>query len=167
MLTHQHHNHHWQTPFKVCLLLITLALLAAFSEPLQADEKTDFFEAKIRPVLIENCYKCHSTAAQATGKLKGGLLLDDRESIRRGGESGPAVVPGNERKSLLLSAIRHEDFEMPPKGKLPAGVIADFAKWINMGAPDPRDGVTAVKSNIDLEKGRQFWSFQPPYHGGD
>ncbi|MFP6621795.1 MAG: PSD1 and planctomycete cytochrome C domain-containing protein [Pirellulaceae bacterium] len=124
------------------------------------DPGTDFFENKIRPVLVQHCYKCHSTAAQANGKLKGGLLLDDRDVIRRGGESGPAVVPGNEKKSLLLSALRHEDLEMPPKGKLPASVIADFSRWIKMGAPDPRDGVTAVESNIDLEKGRQFWSFQ-------
>jgi hypothetical protein len=142
-------------------LLVMLALLASSAGQTVADEGTEFFEAKIRPVLIENCYKCHSMAAQSNGKLKGGLLLDDRESIRRGGESGPAVVPGSEKKSLLLSAIRHDDFEMPPKGKLPGGVIADFAKWIKMGAPDPRDGVTAVESNIDLEKGRQFWSFQP------
>ncbi|MEO2020575.1 MAG: PSD1 and planctomycete cytochrome C domain-containing protein [Pirellulaceae bacterium] len=124
------------------------------------DPGTDFFENKIRPVLVQHCYKCHSTAAQANGKLKGGLLLDDRDVIRRGGESGPAVVPGNEKKSLLLSALRHEDLEMPPKGKLPASVIADFSRWIKMGAPDPRDGVRAVESNIDLEKGRQFWSFQ-------
>jgi len=136
-------------------------LMVVFSGPLCGDEKTDFFEAKIRPVLVESCYKCHSAAAQANGKLKGGLLLDNRESIRRGGESGPAVVPGNIKKSLLLSALRHEDFEMPPKGKLPDGVIANFAKWIQMGAPDPRDGATAVESKIDLEKGRQFWSFQP------
>ena len=161
MPTPQPSNHHWPARFKTSLLLMALALLATHGGSLAADEKTDFFESKIRPVLIENCYKCHSAAAQATGKLKGGLLLDDRENIRRGGESGPAVVPGNEKKSLLLSALRHEDFEMPPKGKLPAGVIADFAKWIKMGAPDPRDGVTAVESTIDLEKGRQFWSFQP------
>ena len=142
-------------------ILLCLIFLLVFSQPAEADDGTDFFESKIRPVLIENCYKCHSAAAQANGKLKGGLLLDDRESIRRGGESGPAVVPRNIKKSLLYSAIQHEDFEMPPKGKLPDGVIADFAKWIAMGAPDPRDGVTAVESNIDLEKGRQFWSFQP------
>lgn len=136
-------------------------MCATITNPVQGDPGTDFFENKIRPVLVQQCYKCHSAAAQATGKLKGGLLLDDRENIRRGGESGPAVVPGNKRKSLLLSALQHEDFEMPPKGKLPDGVIADFAKWIVMGAPDPRDGVTAIESNIDLEKGRQFWSFQP------
>ncbi|MDE0736574.1 MAG: hypothetical protein OSB47_12170, partial [Pirellulaceae bacterium] len=126
----------------------------------QGDPGTDFFESQIRPVLVQHCYKCHSAAAQSNGKLKGGLMLDDREAIRRGGESGPAVVPSNEKKSLLLSALRHEELEMPPKGKLPASVIADFSKWVKMGAPDPRDGVTAVESNIDLEKGRQFWSFQ-------
>ena len=149
-------------PTTICSI-VWIGLLSCFGTILcsSADEGTEFFENKIRPVLIENCFKCHSAAARSAGKLKGGLLLDDRESIRRGGESGPAVVPGNLKKSLLYSAIRYEDFEMPPKEKLPDGVIADFAKWINMGAPDPRDGVTAVKSNIDLEKGRQFWSFQP------
>lgn len=158
MLPSQLPSYHRQIALKTCTFAILLALL---SGSLKADEKTDFFEAKIRPVLIESCYKCHSAAAQANGKLKGGLLLDNRESIRRGGETGPAIVPGNTKNSLLLSALRHEDFEMPPNGKLPDGVIADFAKWIQMGAPDPRDGVTAVESNIDLEKGRQFWSFQP------
>ncbi|HIA17862.1 MAG TPA: DUF1549 domain-containing protein, partial [Planctomycetaceae bacterium] len=161
MPTISSHNRRLQRLTSTTVLLVMLALLVSSAGQTVADEGTEFFESKIRPVLIENCYKCHSMAAQSNGKLKGGLLLDDRESIRRGGESGPAVVPGSEKKSLLLSAIRHEDFEMPPKGKLPDGVIADFAKWIKMGAPDPRDGVTAVESNIDLEKGRQFWSFQP------
>ena len=158
MLAFQFPSYRRQVVLKACTFASLLTLL---SGSLKADDKTDFFEAKIRPVLIESCYKCHSAAAQANGKLKGGLLLDNRESIRRGGETGPAVVPGNTKQSLLLSALRHEDFEMPPKGKLPDGVIADFAKWIQMGAPDPRDGATAVESKIDLEKGRQFWSFQP------
>ena len=142
MLAFQFPSYGRQVVLKACTFASLLTLL---SGSLKADEKTDFFEAKIRPVLIESCYKCHSAAAQANGKLKGGLLLDNRESIRRGGETGPAVVPGNTKQSLLLSALRHEDFEMPPKDKLPDGVIADFAKWIQMGAPDPRDGATAVE----------------------
>ena len=146
--------------FFILSLVVTGCLCLTVTYSAQGDPGTDFFENKIRPVLVQHCYKCHSAAAQAAGKLKGGLLLDDREAVRRGGESGPAVVPRDEKKSLLLSALRHEELEMPPQGKLPASVIADFSKWIKMGAPDPRDGVTAVKSNIDLEKGRQFWSFQ-------
>ena len=71
-----------------------------------------FFEKKIRPVLVEHCYKCHSASSE---KMKGGLLLDTREGIRKGGESGHAVVPGNLKESLLISALKHDDFEMPPK----------------------------------------------------
>ena len=121
----------------------------------------EFFESNIRPVLVRHCYQCHSAQAQAAGKLKGGLLLDSRAGLRRGGESGPAVVPGNLNKSLLLSAMRHEDLEMPPKGKLPSAVIANFAKWIKQGAADPRDSKRVVGTQIDLEQGRKFWSFQP------
>jgi len=127
----------------------------------QTPEQREFFESRIRPVLVQHCYKCHSAEANRADKLKGGLLLDDREGMRRGGESGPAFVPGNTKQSLLLSALRHEDREMPPKGKLPDPVIADFARWIKMGAPDPRDGKAVIATTIDLEKGRQFWSFQP------
>ncbi|MEQ8784815.1 MAG: PSD1 and planctomycete cytochrome C domain-containing protein [Pirellulaceae bacterium] len=140
-----------------CLVVALLAPAAAF-----ADEGHDFFENKIRPVLVEHCYGCHSAEAQQKDKLKGGLLLDTRMGIREGGESGPAVVPGKGDESVLLSAIRHESLEMPPKGKLPDEVVADFAKWIDMGAPDPRDGRSLVrKDEIDVAAGREFWSFRP------
>jgi hypothetical protein len=81
-------------------------------------------------------------------KLKGGLLLDTREGIRRRGDTGPAVVRGDEKESLLLAAIRSEDrdFEMPPKERLPASGFEDFAQWIKMGAPDPRDGKLASRA---------------------
>ncbi|MGC3972328.1 MAG: hypothetical protein QM775_34800 [Pirellulales bacterium] len=97
----------------------------------------EFFEARIRPVLVEHCYKCHSTAA---GKTEGGLALDNRPAMRAGGSSGPAVVPSDEDRSLILAAIRHDGLEMPPDRKLPPEVIADFEKWIAFGAPDPREG---------------------------
>ena len=144
-------------------LLSCVSLVVGLSSSLlaQTPEQLEFFESRIRPVLVQHCYKCHSAEASKADKLKGGLLLDDREGMRRGGESGPAFVPGNNKQSLLLSALRHEDLEMPPKGKLPDPVIADFARWIKMGAPDPRDGKAVVATTIDLEKGRQFWSFQP------
>ena len=102
-----------------------------------------FFESKIRPVLLDRCYECHSSGAK---KLRGGLRLDTRGGIRAGGNSGPAVVPGNLEESLLFQAISGAQGvdRMPPKGELPAGVIADFRGWIKMGAPDPRDGKTAV-----------------------
>ena len=125
-----------------------------------------FFEKSIRPVLVEKCYKCHSADSE---KVKGGLLLDTREGIRAGGDSGHAVVPGNVGESLLIKALRHtdKDMAMPPEksgGKLSDAVIADFEKWVKMGAPDPRDGGGAkvVKKEIDFEEARKFWAFQPP-----
>ena len=121
-----------------------------------------FFEKKIRPVLTTNCYQCHSEEGK---KEKGGLLLDTRDGIRRGGDNGPAVVPGDTRKSLLLKAIKQTDAtpKMPPKSKLSDEVVADFEKWISTGAADPRDGKKVVAAKeIDIEKGRQFWAFQPP-----
>src|SRR6266545_1093183 len=85
------------------------------------------FESKIRPVLVKECYQCHSAEAAKNKKLRGGLLLDTREGIRKGGDGGPAVVPGDVKKSLLLAALRHDDKakveRMPPRGKLPDEVI--------------------------------------------
>src|SRR5437870_12897008 len=106
-------------------------------------EDYDFFEKKIRPVLVERCYKCHSASAE---KVKGGLLLDSSEGMLKGGESGkPAVVAGDVEKSRLIEAIRYtnDDLQMPPKkagGKLSDEQIADFIAWINLGAPAPRTG---------------------------
>ncbi len=116
-----------------------------------------FFEQKIRPVLAEHCYECHSARAP---RVKGGLLLDTRDATRRGGDSGqPAVVPGKPDESLLLRALRHlDDLEMPPKKPaLPAAVIADFTTWIAGGAPDPRDGGPTVALRADAS----WWSLQP------
>src|SRR5438067_2270282 len=153
------------------LVILSAALLATplhlsaqpSSEPKQKPdgEQLAFFEKNIRPVLVKECYACHAVTAT---KIKGGLTLDTRDGIRKGGETGPAVVPGNAKKSLLLTAIKHvqEELKMPPKKKLSSEVVADFEKWIGMGAPDPRDGaVKVVKNEIDIEKGRKFWSFQP------
>jgi mono/diheme cytochrome c family protein len=121
------------------------------------------FENKIRPALVEHCYACHSVEAQKTGKLRGGLMLDTRDASRTGGETGPAVVPGKPDESLLVTSLRHESFEMPPKGKLPDAVIADFVEWIELGAPDPRDaaGTATRHAAIDIEAGRSFWAFAP------
>jgi hypothetical protein len=125
-------------------------------------EQIAFFEKKIRPVLVDKCYKCHAADSE---KVKAELYLDTREGVRKGGESGAAIVPGNPARSLLIRAIRFKDesMQMPPKAKLPDEVIADFEAWVKMGAPDPRDGGRKASENrIDYEKGRQFWAFQKP-----
>ncbi|HKB04546.1 MAG TPA: DUF1553 domain-containing protein [Gemmataceae bacterium] len=132
---------------------------AAIEKP-TADQLA-FFEKKIRPVLVGQCYQCHSEDAK---KEKGNLLLDTRDGIRKGGDTGPAVVPGNPARSLLLKAIKQAgELKMPPKAKLSDEVVADFEKWIATGAADPREEKKAAAyKEIDIEKGRQFWAFQPP-----
>jgi hypothetical protein len=129
-------------------------------------EQTDFFEKRIRPVLVEKCYSCHSAEAKANHKLRGRLRLDSRAGLRTGGESGPALVPGKPGDSLLLHTLKHDgEIKMPPKGKLPDAVIADFETWIKNGAADPRgEAATVVReaSGIDLEKGRNFWAYRTP-----
>ncbi|HWG45457.1 MAG TPA: PSD1 and planctomycete cytochrome C domain-containing protein [Gemmataceae bacterium] len=146
----------------VVLGLLGLQTSAAAQNP---DAKAlAFFESKLRPVLVKNCYQCHSAEAARQKKLRGGLQLDTREGIRKGGDTGPAIVPRDPKKSLLLSALRHdgEIKKMPPRGKLSNEVIADFVKWIEMGAPDPRDGsVLPSKRRIDTAEGKRFWSFRP------
>ena len=145
----------------------TLAVLSiGICQVLGADEGVEFFEKKIRPVLAEHCYKCHSAKAK---KLRAGLYLDRRAGWEMGGESGPVVIPGKPEESRLLLAIRFKDndLKMPKAGKLPDRVIQDFEKWISMGAPDPRDepleGLHAAAGPMSkpLEEARKFWSFKP------
>ena len=121
----------------------------------------EFFEKKIRPVLISECYQCHSKDE----KVKADLRLDWKGGWQEGGDSGAAIIPGRVGKSLLIQAIRHgdADLQMPPKKKLTAEQIADFEKWVAMGAPDPRANAeaTAQDKQMDLEAARRFWAFQP------
>lgn len=134
--------------------------------PLLADEpqEIEFFEVRIRPTLVRHCYECHSQAAQ---EPKGGLLLDSRDALRTGGDSGPAVVPGDVEQSLLLDALNHTNFEMPPGKKLPDETIADFAKWIADGAVDPRDAPTNPQQAAEqlwresLSERLDWWSLKP------
>jgi hypothetical protein len=135
----------------------TLSLLTAAEPP----AGTEFFETHIRPVLVKNCYACHSSATKTP---MGGLFLDTRNGVLKGGTSGPAIVPGKPEQSALLKALRYEGRKMPPSAQLPESVVADFEKWIAMGAPDPREGQSTnwKPSTIDLEKGRKYWAFQPP-----
>ncbi|MEM9367287.1 MAG: DUF1553 domain-containing protein [Planctomycetota bacterium] len=129
------------------------------SEPEKAALR--FFENRIRPVLVEHCYECHSADASELG---GSLMLDSADGMRLGGDSGPAVMPGDSDASMLISALKYESSEMPPEGKLPEQVIADFEKWVAEGAIDPRKAdadALPVRDEINLEAGRQFWAFQP------
>ncbi|MBL8829611.1 MAG: PSD1 domain-containing protein [Planctomycetaceae bacterium] len=150
---------------RICLLLIVSCL--PLNLAVGADPAADmFFEQKIRPVLVEHCYSCHSTEAAAKKQLKSGLLVDSREGLRRGGDSGPAVVPGDLDASLLIAALKHDSFKMPPSGKLPASVIADFEHWIKLGAHDPRETPAGAKPvhgpSIDIDRARrEHWAFQP------
>ncbi len=123
----------------------------------------EFFEKKIRPVLVEHCAACHSADAATKKKLKGGLLLDSREGWLAGGDSGPVVVPGKPAESLLVQTLKYDgDVKMPPKGKLPASVIADFEAWVKMGTPDPRRAVGPGKQvGLSIEEGRKFWCYRP------
>jgi cytochrome c553 len=146
-------------PAVLCGLMVTTALS---QEPAPATDGLRFFETKIRPTLVAHCYGCHSTQA---GKARGGLRVDTRDALLRGGESGPAIVAQSPDTSALYQAMLYHDegLQMPPKGKLPQSTIDDFRRWIQMGAPDPR--TTAVSPNvasaINIEKGRQFWAYQP------
>jgi mono/diheme cytochrome c family protein len=121
--------------------------------------QTEFFENKVRPVLSQNCYRCHSAES---AKLKGGLLLDTRDGALKGGDNGPAIVPGDLEKSLLIKAVRSTDpeLQMPPKGeKLSDQQVADLVAWVKMGAPDPRAGKPAIAAK--KTGGKDHWSFQP------
>ncbi len=150
--------------------VLILLFAAGESRILQAEDGTAFFENKVRPILASRCYDCHSEKA---GKQKGGLWLDRREGWQTGGDNGPAIVPGQLDKSLMLHAVRYldEDLQMPPKSRLTAEEINILKQWVKMGAPDPRDAkmVSVVrKKEIDYKAARQSWAFrshlnvQPP-----
>ena len=127
-----------------------------------SQESLAFFESKIRPVLVEQCYSCHSQEAATKGKLKGGLYLDSRDGMLRGGDTGPALSSEHTEESLILKALRYEEYEMPPSGKLSANIIEDFERWVAQGAIDPRRAAEPIKQKaMDLESGRKFWSLQP------
>ncbi|MGF1581935.1 MAG: DUF1553 domain-containing protein [Gemmataceae bacterium] len=119
-----------------------------------------FFEKKIRPVLVQSCYKCHS---QESRRSRGGLMLDTRDNMRMGGDTGHGVVPKNLKSSLVWEAITYKnpDMKMPPDKKLPESVLADFRKWIEMGAPDPRDGKQKKVAANSWETAKDLWSLQP------
>jgi hypothetical protein len=150
-----------------CLIVGFFLVLGGFAKANAEEfdrEGIAFFESKIRPVLIRECYSCHSNQ---TGNARGGLRLDTRQLCLIGGDAGAAVVPGDLDESSIWAAINYDSYEMPPRGKLPQSTIDDFQRWIEMGAPDPRETkVTAIKSNIgddDIENAKaNFWAYQAP-----
>jgi len=150
--------------------VLASSLVAAIGFALQAAdsdlpaEQVEFFEKNIRPLLVEHCYGCHS--AQAT-EVKGGLRLDSRAGLLQGGNSGPAIVPGNVDNSLLIQAVRYgeDSVQMPPKGKLPEEKIQLLERWVAMGAPDPRGGDAASNDPSaarPADVARTHWAFRPP-----
>ena len=149
------------SPFQFATRAGVLLLGLMVSSPTTAQqltrEQSDFFENRIRPIFVNNCYKCHS---QQAPKLKGGLSLETRDGWSKGGDNGPVVVPGDPEKSVLIKAVRYtnQDLQMPPKGqKLSDAKIADLEAWVKMGAPDPRVG-SALAAN---KSPRDHWSFKP------
>ncbi|HEY8505003.1 MAG TPA: DUF1549 domain-containing protein, partial [Gemmataceae bacterium] len=144
------------------LLACLLLPAAARAESPAADPAgAEFFEKKIRPLLAENCHTCHGPAKQ-----RGGLRLDRKAFLTRGGDSGPPVTPGEPDRSLLIDAVRYEGaIRMPPKGKLTDGQIADLVAWVKRGAPWPDDGVVAAVPQpgeaFDLKARARHWSFRP------
>src|SRR5438445_2358612 len=125
-------------------------------------QQIEFYEKQVQPILSENCYKCHSHQAD---KIKGSFVLDSREALLKGGETGPAIVPGEPEKSLLIKAVRHidEDLQMPPKKTLPAEQINTLVEWIKIGAPYSKTSAvtaTRLKSKKITDEDRAWWSFQ-------
>ena len=138
--------------------LVLFNLLAASA--VRGDEGLDLFESKIRPTLTESCFGCHS---QEVGTMEGELSLDNRASILQGSRSGPILVPGDPAASRLLRAIEYHDpsLQMPPDGRLPDETIAAFRRWIELGAPDPRDG-SAPETGTISTRASEHWAFQKP-----
>lgn len=162
---------------RVCLIFRTLlvmlgSVMSAGSAEVSDDKRQEsetftetqleFFEKKIRPVLVRECYGCHSAEAE---KLQGGLFLDSRAGLLEGGDSGAAVVPGKPDESLLIEALRHESFEMPPDKRLPDATVRDFESWIRTGLADPRSRPQDAQKKrrvLYTEKDAEaHWAFQP------
>lgn len=140
-------------------------VVALVDETEISPEQIEFFEKRVRPVLIERCFECHSSDAE---KVQGGLLVESRKTLLTGGESGPAIVPGEPEKSLLITSIRYESFEMPPKGKLRSEEISSIEKWVQMGAPWPPDTSATEPVVMTAEQPRDWdalrqshWAFRP------
>lgn len=148
--------------FKQVFAAYVAFVFAMVPKYVQANDALEFFEKKVRPILAQHCYSCHSVNAE---KLQAGLLVDSRASLLAGGDSGASIVPGKADESLLIEAVRYETYEMPPSGKLPESDIHTLEKWVNMGAPWPEEDAptaSALKPEFDLQKRRlEHWCWQP------
>lgn len=152
---------------KIGLLACLIASYTTVAQESEKDsftqEQLDFFENRIRPVLAEHCYECHSSESKS---IQAKLRLDGRALAIQGGESGTAIVPGNPQESLFIAAISWKGLEMPPDGKLKEEQIADLTKWVQMGAPWPNDSSSdsSIPKNTQYDWTkwrREHWSFQP------
>lgn len=146
----------------VCAAVANAATKTKPSPTRPSSAELDFFEKKVRPLLAEHCYSCHSVDAK---KVQAGLLVDSRTSLLAGGDSGEAIVPGDADDSLLVEAVRYESYEMPPQGKLPDADIETFERWVEMGAPWPEEPAPASKAaqpefNLQQRKA-EHWVWQP------
>src|SRR5262245_4564216 len=141
-------------PLPAVGILISLLL----SSPVPAAEDSAFFEKEVRPLLVQKCFRCHGPKKQESG-----LRLDSRDALLRGGQTGPAVVPDQPQNSLLLRAVRHQgDLRMPPNVKLTEIEISALTRWVQAGAPWPKDVKAVVTRGAEITPDeRRFWSFQP------
>lgn len=150
------------------LAVATTVVAACAGDSSHADEfvptsaQLEFFEREVRPLLADHCYACHSADAS---KLQAGLLVDSRDALLRGGDSGEALIPGDPDASLLIEAVRYESYEMPPKGKLSSKSIEVLEQWVEMGAPWPAEAAKSTHENrpgFDLYKRKgEHWAWQP------
>jgi hypothetical protein len=139
-------------------VVVLCCMPAAVGAAEMAPEQRAFFESKIRPVLARQCYECHAANAK---KIGGKLLLDTPAEMLGGGESGPAVIPGKPDESLIVQALRYDGLEMPPKHRLPESVVNDFATWVKMGAPDPRENAKSAAKKAPVADEAALWAFRP------
>lgn len=157
-------NPRWRNAFVLGAgLLLAARGAAADATPALSADDLQFFETKIRPLLSENCYQCHSHTAK---KIKAGLVLDSRDGVLHGGSTGPALVPGKPDDSLLIQAIRYTDadLKMPPDdhgGKLNDQQIATLTEWVRRGAPDPRVTTAVADGQGYGATSKNHWSFLP------
>ncbi|MCP4507640.1 MAG: hypothetical protein GY826_14775, partial [Fuerstiella sp.] len=144
----------------ISLLLTAIALstVCAGDESTLSAGDVQFFESRIRPALVKHCYECHAADAKEVG---GKLLLDSRDTLLKGGESGAAVVAGKPDESLIIHALRYDGVEMPPEKPLPEAVVHDFVEWVKRGAPYPRTAKTVAQAAV-VHDPESLWAYEPP-----